>query len=105
MIKSNDENETAEIKTIFPPYQKLKDHLDGEYYAKNQVADFDRLGEPVRLVVVLDAHAEGVDQNAEEDETLKDVVVDERLDVHLNGCQEFSDAVVARVKPEEKSHR
>ena len=95
----------AEIKTIFPPYQKLKDHLDGEDYAKNQVADFDRLGEPVRLVVVLDAHAEGVDQNAEEDETLKDVVVDERLDVHLNGCQEFSDAVVARVKPEEKSHR
>ena len=55
--------------------------------------------------MVLDAHAEGVDQDAEEDETLKDVVVDERLDVHLNGCQEFSDAVVARVKPEEKSHR
>ena len=55
--------------------------------------------------MVLDAHAEGVDQNAEEDETLKDVVVDERLDVHLNGGQEFSDAVAARVKPEEKSHR
>ena len=83
-------------------YQELEDHFDGEDDAKNQVADLDRLGEPVRLVVVLDAHAEGVDQDAEEDEALKCVVVDKRLDVHLNGCQELSDAVVARMKPEKE---
>ena len=86
-------------------YQELEDHFDGEDDAKNQVADLDRLGEPVRLVVVLDAHAEGVDQDAEEDEALKRVVVDKRLDVHLNGCQELSDAVVARIEPERKKSR
>ena len=53
--------------------------------------------------MVLDAHAEGVDQDAEENEPLKDIVVDERFDVDLNGRQESSDAVVAGVKPEEES--
>ena len=86
-------------------YQELEDHFDGEDDAKNQVADLDRLGEPVWLVVVLDAHAEGVDQDAEEDEALKRVVVDKRLDVHLNGCQELSDAVVARMEPEKEKSR
>ena len=88
--------------SLLTPYQELEHHFDGEDDAKNQVADLNRLGEPVRLVVVLDAHAEGVDQDAEEDEALKRVVVDKRLDVHLNGCQELSDAVVARMEPEKE---
>ena len=83
-------------------HQKLQHHLDGEDDAEHQVADLDGLGEPVRLVVVLDAHAEGVDEDAEEDEALKDVVVHEPLDVHLNGRKELPDAVEASVKPEEE---
>ena len=66
-------------------FKPLNSHLDG-------------LGEPLWLIVVLDAHTESVDQDAEEDEPLKHPVVDERLEVALARREELHDAAEARLE-------
>ena len=48
------------------------------------------------LFVVLDAHAEGVDEDAEENEPLEDVVVDKGLQVLAELAQAAAKALNAR---------
>ena len=61
------------------------------------------LGKAIRSSLLHNvSEPEGVDEDAEEDEALKDVVVHEPLDVHLNGRQELPDAVEASVKPKRR---
>ena len=62
---------------------ELEDHLDGKNDAKDQVADLHGFGQPLGLQVILDAHAEGVDEDAKEDETLANVVVHKLLQMSL----------------------
>ena len=66
-----------------PVSHQLEDHLNHEYEAEGQVADLDRSGEEFGLIVKLDAHAEGVDEDAKQDESLEDIVVDEGLESFL----------------------
>jgi hypothetical protein len=54
---------------------QLQHHLNSKYGREDKVADLDHAGESLGLVVVLDAHAEGVDEDAEEDALLEDIVV------------------------------
>ncbi len=78
--------------------EQLERHLEGEDDAEGHVAHLDRLGEHVGLVVELDAHAEGVDEDAEEDEALEDVVVDEGAQAAPRAREAAAHAVQARLK-------
>lgn len=54
---------------------KFEEHLNRENGGEGQVADFNNTCESFRLVVVFDAHAEGVDEDAQENPLLENVVV------------------------------
>ncbi len=64
-----------------PIRQQLEQHLESEDDAENEITDLHSPGQQLRLVVEFDAHAEGVDQDAEKDELLEEVVVHELLNV------------------------
>ena len=55
---------------------QLEQHLHREDGGEDKVAYFDDARQSLRLVVVFNTHAEGVDEDAEEDALLEDVVVD-----------------------------
>ncbi len=85
-IPEEDDDPVEDVESVAdvaedPVGGDLEHHLDGEDDAEGEVADLDGAGEEVGLLVVLDAHAEGVDEDAEEDEALEAVVVDKGLQV------------------------
>lgn len=55
---------------------QLEQHLHCEDGGEDEIAYFNNPRQSFRLVVVLNTHAEGVDEDAEEDALLEDVVVD-----------------------------
>ena len=79
--------------------RQLQQHLDGENDAEHEVADLDSLGQQLRLAVELDAHAEGVGEDAEEDEPLEPVVIHEQLQMVLHPGEERSEPATHGPEP------
>lgn len=55
---------------------QLEHHLQAEDGREDDIAHLHRTGQTLRLIVVLNAHGEGVEQNGQEDELMEVVVVD-----------------------------
>ena len=80
-VPETDDESVKDIEAIADILNKakgrqLEQHLHCEDGGKDKVAYFNDTRQGLRLVVVLNTHAEGVDKDAKQDSLLEDVVVD-----------------------------
>ena len=64
---------------------EFQEHFDCKNNAENQVANFHRSCQNIRLVVEFNAHTEGIGQDTAENEPLEPIVIDKQFHVLLNG--------------------
>ena len=75
-----------------PVSGQLEQHFNGEDAAEDEVADLHHPGESLWLVVVLYAHAEGVDEDAEKDSLLEEAVVHHSVQTATDPAKKRTDS-------------
>lgn len=83
--RDNDDDSVKQVESIDQVLiaadpEDLEDHLKGKDKREDRVRDLDRTSQLDRLIMILDPHCYSIDQDGEEDESLKVRMIHQGLD-------------------------